>query len=258
MKVSQLLGLQGPWRHKVWRDIGCLHRRRLPIRVFFRASCSQQSEGLFGQSFSVALPVQALRGPPCLGSFFVVWHVRHIEGAPLGGVLVCRSAHQSLKEAPWVGSYLVVQCIRCLMRQPIVQLPMLACGEREAMVMAPPALHDSTVSPCFHDCPAFLHRHFPPQSPPSHPLDTSLQSQQQPSPWDCCTIPELQLPAAAPSRGPVSLSRACMAAARTVCCPFHLGCHGSASSLPALNVSPLTQPVAPMWGLDPCLSAPTW
>ena len=47
---------------------------------------------------------------------------------------------------------------------------MLACGEREALVMAPPPMHDSAVSPCFHGCLAFLHRHFPPQSPPSHPL----------------------------------------------------------------------------------------
>ena len=51
---------------------------------------------------------------------------------------------------------------------------MLACGEKEAMVMAPPPMHDSAVSPCFHGCLAFLHRHFPPQSPPSHPLDPSL------------------------------------------------------------------------------------
>ena len=134
---------------------------------------------------------------------------------------------------------------------------MLACGEREGMVMAPPALHDSTVLPCFHDCPAFLHRHFPPQFPASHPLDPSLQSQQQSLPWDCSTIPKLQVLAAAPSRGPVSLSRVCMAAARTIWFSFHLGCHGSASSLPALNVCPLTQTIAPVWGWDPCFSSPT-
>ena len=60
----------------------------------------------------------------------------------------------------------------------IVQLPMLACGERDTMVMAPPPMHDSAVSPCSHGYLAFLHRHFPPQSPPSHPLDVSLCSQQ--------------------------------------------------------------------------------
>ena len=36
--------------------------------------------------------------------------------------------------------------------------------------MAPPPKRDSAVSPCFHGCLAFLHQHFPPQSPPSHPL----------------------------------------------------------------------------------------
>ena len=35
--------------------------------LFSKASCSWQSEGLFGQSFSVALPVQALRGTPGWG-----------------------------------------------------------------------------------------------------------------------------------------------------------------------------------------------
>ena len=49
--------------------------------------------------------------------------------------------------------------------------------------------------------PAFLHRYFPPQSPPSHPLDAPLCSQQEPSSWDCSTVSKLQLPAAAPSRG---------------------------------------------------------
>ena len=42
------------------------------------------------------------------------------------------------------------------------------------MVMAPPPTCDSAVSPCLHGCLAFLHRHFPPQSLPSHPLDPSL------------------------------------------------------------------------------------
>ena len=45
-----------------------------PIRAFSRASCSWRSEGLFGQSFSVAPPFQTLRGLPCLGSFSVDRH----------------------------------------------------------------------------------------------------------------------------------------------------------------------------------------
>ena len=99
---------------------------------------------------------------------------------------------------------------------------MLSCGEREAMVMAPPPKHDSAVLPCFHGCLASLHRHFPPQSPPSHPLDPSLHCQQQPSPWDCPTIPKLQLLATAPSRRPMFLPDICMAAARTVWFSFSL------------------------------------
>ena len=123
----------------------------------------------------------------------------------------------------------------------VVQLPLLACGEGEAMVVTPPPTRDSAVSPCFHLCLAFPHRHFPPQSPPSHPLDPSLHSQQQPSPWDCSTNPKLQVPSTVPSWGPVSQSGVCMAAARTVWFSFHLGYHRSAVSLSALNASPLTE-----------------
>ena len=47
---------------------------------FFKPLNSWRSEGLFGQSFSIALTVQALKGLPCLGSFSVVGCVRHIEG----------------------------------------------------------------------------------------------------------------------------------------------------------------------------------
>ena len=126
---------------------------------------------------------------------------------------------------------------------------MLACGERGYGDGSTPT-HDSAVLPCFNGCPAFLHRHFPPQSPLSHPLHPSLPSRQQPSPWDCSTIPKLQLPASLPS-----MVR--MAVARTVRFSFHLGCHRSAVPLSALNVSPLTQAIAPVWGSDPCFSSPT-
>ena len=158
-----------------------------------------------------------------------------------------------------MGYYSVVQCIRRLMGQPLYcSAPDAGVwGERGAMVMAPPPMCDSAVSPCFHGCLAFLHWHFPPGSPPSHPLKPSFRSQQQPSLWDCSTIPKLQLPAIAPSKRPAFRSQVCMAAARTVWFSIQLGCHRSAVSLSALNVSPLTQTIAPMWGLDPCFSSPT-
>ena len=116
-------------------------------------------------------------------------------------------------------------------------------------------MHDSAVSPCFRGCLAFLHQHFPPQAPPSHPLDLSLHSQQQPSPWDCSTIPKLQLPAAAPSRGPASLSGVCMSAARTVWFSFHLGCHTQLFHS-QLQCFSLTQTSAPIWGSDPASVPP--
>ena len=128
------------------------------------------------------------------------------------GILLCCLVCQALKGAPWVGSYSVIQCIRHLMGQPLLfSCGCWLCGEREAMVMAPPPVSDSAVPPYFHGCLTFLHRHFPPQSPPSHPLDPSLCSQQQPLPWDCSTIPKLQLPAAVPSRRPApqSLNSSC-------------------------------------------------
>ena len=49
VKVAWLLGLRRPWWHQVCRDTDCLSRRSYaPIRVFFQASSSWQSEGLFG------------------------------------------------------------------------------------------------------------------------------------------------------------------------------------------------------------------
>ena len=119
VKVVQLFGLWGPWRDQVCRDTNSLHHRSYgPIRVFFQASCSWRSEDLFGQSFSVALPIQALRGLPCLGSLSVVQHDRHREGPPQAGVQLCRLAHQAFKGAPWERSYSVVQLISHLKEYP--------------------------------------------------------------------------------------------------------------------------------------------
>ena len=68
--------------------------------VFFQAFCSWWSEALFAQSFSVALPVRALRGLPCLGSFSVV---RHTKGPPwLGSYSVDRGSRH-LKHPPGWG-----------------------------------------------------------------------------------------------------------------------------------------------------------
>ena len=85
MKVAQLLGLRGPWGPKCARIRTAPAAGVICLSGSFRASCSWPSGGLFGQSFSVALPVEVLRGLPCLGSFSLVWRVRHIEGPPWVG-----------------------------------------------------------------------------------------------------------------------------------------------------------------------------
>ena len=102
---------------------------------------------------------------------------------------------------------------------------------------------------------------FPPPAFPTmisslNPLNPSLCYQQQPSPWHCSTIPKFPFPAAVPSRWPAYLSGLCMAVARTVWFSFHLGCHRSAVSLSALNVSPLTQTVALLWNWTPASVPP--
>ena len=131
VNVVQLVGLRGTLAVPSVQGhrLPC-HRSDGPIRVFFQASCSWHSEGLFGRSFSIAPPIQALRGLPCLGLFSVFPRVRHTDGPLLTEVLLCSSAHHALKGALWVGSYPVLQCLKLWWASlSIVQLRMLACVE---------------------------------------------------------------------------------------------------------------------------------
>ena len=87
----QLLGLRGPWLDQVCRDINCLCCGSYgSTRVSLQASCSWQSESLFHRSFSIAPPVQALRGS-------LTWGPSLLFGVsgPLAGVLLCSSVHQA-------------------------------------------------------------------------------------------------------------------------------------------------------------------
>ena len=72
-----------PTPQKLWP-----YQSLLFLFLFLFLSLLWSSEGPFGLSFSIALPIQALRGLPCLGSFSVVQHVRHIEEGPVAGVLL--------------------------------------------------------------------------------------------------------------------------------------------------------------------------
>ena len=73
---------------------------------------------LFGQSVSVAPPVQAPRGLLCLGSFSVVWHIKHIEGLSwLGFYSVNQHVPSTLRGTLGVG-FSVVRRISHLKEHP--------------------------------------------------------------------------------------------------------------------------------------------
>ena len=164
--------------------------------------------------------------------------------------------HQAHRGAPRLGPYSVVQYLRRLMGQTLycsaasAGLCVVVRGAvgGEATVMAPPSAGDSALSPCFHGCPlsstGFSHHSLLPHIPSIRLLQSTaalalglLHNPYPPAPSPCA---------------------ACgMCAARAVWFSFHLGCHRSAISLSALNVSLLTQTIAPMWGSDPCFRSPT-
>ena len=161
------------------------------------------------------------------------------------GVLLCSSEHQSLKGAPWVGSFSVVQCIRHLMSQPIVQLPTHPLHLTQQYHLASMAAWLSATGISHHNLlPHIPLIHLSAVNSSPHPgiAPQSLNSNSLP----------LHLPGGQCScLGYVWLWQGLSDSL------FHLGCHRSAISLSALNVSPLTQTIAPMWGSDPCFRSPT-
>ena len=72
-------------------------------------------------------------GAPWLASYSVDPRIRHLKST-LGVVLLCSSVHRRLMDQPLYCSAADAGLWR----------------EREVMVMAPPSMHDSAVSPCFH------------------------------------------------------------------------------------------------------------
>ena len=119
------------------------------------------------------------------GSFSSLWQLAIKE--PLWSFSVALPIH-ALRGSLWLKVYSVFQCIRSLKGQPLYcSLPMLVCGPREATVMAPSPTHDSAVLPCLQAW--FLSTIFSHQDLLPHaPLGLSPHSQWQTSPWDCFTI----------------------------------------------------------------------
>ena len=170
------------------------------------------------------------------------------RGSTLTVVLLCRLAPEALKGAPWLGAYSVVQCLRRLTGQLLYcSALMLACGEREAMVMAPPSAHDSVVITMLPWLPGF----------PLLALLTTISSLTSPPPVSLHSAAALApglLPATAPSRRPAFLSGVCMAVGKDClililfrlpqisCFTLSLKCFSSDSdSCSAVRIRPLLQ-----------------
>ena len=105
MKVAQLLGLQGPDSSKC------------------AGTGTASTAGLTALSEAFFEPLVAGNQKASLASLSLkLCPFKHLEGSLAWGPL-CRSAHQALKGAPWVGSYPIVQCIRYLMSQSLYYAP---------------------------------------------------------------------------------------------------------------------------------------
>ena len=130
---------------------------------------------------------------------------------------------------------------------------MLVCGEREAIVMAPPPVSDSAVLPYFHGCLTFLHRHFHqnllPHIPSVHVStdNSSLRPGIAPQSLNSSTQP-LHLPGdLCPCLGCVGCSKNCLIPIpfrlpQTSCFTLSLKCFSSDSdNCPNMEIGPLLQ-----------------
>ena len=147
-------------------------------------------------SHSVDWSVRHLKGPPWLGSHSVDWSVRHLKGPPGWG-----PALYSVRRAFDGPASLLLAADAGRGGESGYGDGLHHLRVTQQYFLASMAAWRSSTGISHHD----LLLHVP-----------SICSQQQPSLWDCSTVPKLQLPAAVPSRAPVFLSGVCVPAARTV------------------------------------------
>ena len=152
------------------------------------------------QSFSIAPPIQALRGFPCLGSFYVVLSVRHIEG-PLCLRSYSGDQHvRHLKGHPGWG--LNSSSVDQALDGPACLLISCQCSRvgRERLwrwlhpLRVTQQCRLASMAAWLSSTGISHHKLLP------HILFVHLSSQQQPLPWGCSTIPKLQLLATVPSK----------------------------------------------------------
>ena len=117
--MVQLRGVRGPWRRLRCRDTDCLCTGVTALPEAPSKPLSWRPEASLA-SLAPAPPIQTLRGLPCLGPCSEDCRIRHSEGR-------------------LVGSHSAAQRVRHLVGRPLIVQPlMLACGETEATVTAPP------------------------------------------------------------------------------------------------------------------------
>ena len=136
----------------------------------------------------------------------------------------------------------------------IIQLPMLACGWREARLMIPPPMHDSTVLPCFHGGPlpsTGISYHSLLPHTPSICFSAVLTLELPPESLNSSSqLPPLPEGFYIPVQGMYGFCKDCL-----ILIQFRLPQIGCFTL--SLKCSPLTQTTAWMWGLDCCFSSPT-
>ena len=152
---------------------------------------------------------------PCLGSVSVVQHIRHKQGPPWLRPCAVDPCAGHLK----VQDYLLGSSTCQALDGPAF----LYCSAADGGMWEESCYGDGSTPYARLSSILLLPwlPVFPPQALPT--TVSSLTSPRSVSPqaaavlaWNCYTIPKLQLPATAPSRGPPSLCGVSMAAARTV------------------------------------------
>ena len=168
----------------------------------------------------------AIRGS--LWSFSDAWPIKAFIQPPSWGLSLFLGA-SGIWQATWQGSFSVALCVRWLKGNTLWGLSAVWCWhvKRETTEMAQSPVCDSALSPCFHVCLTFLHKHFPLWSPPSGSLGMSPHSQQQTLPWDYSHSSMLQFPVTMLSRELESLFRY-IRQGYSVWFSFHSDCHRSA------------------------------
>ena len=207
----------------------------------WRAECAgtrtASTTGVTVLSESSLQPLVAGNQKVCLAGLCRSAH--SVTHGPLPGVVLYCSALRHLKEDPGWGPTLRSAPQACDGPASVSSsCQRWRVGGERLRGWLHPLPRDPTALPCFRGRPAFLRRHFPPQSPPSHPL-SAVKSSPRPG------IAPQSLGICAPVRGVYGFSEDCLilipfGLPQSSCLTLSLKCFSSDSdSCPDMGVGPL-------------------